>query len=138
MGQAKKGRFDYMTASGRIATTGPQTRRKTALSDLRREAGYRNAKDFAKALGVPTSTYSRWERAAQGPNSAIPMAAAWSIADKLGTTIDVVVGREHKPEPEGRDLNAFYRDLSEGSQRILDEFTQWLDFRERVLATEGR
>lgn len=114
------------------------TRGKAALSDLRREAGYRNAKDFAAALGVPTSTYSRWERGAQGPDSAIPMAGAWSIADMLGTTIDAVVGREPAPTPEGHDLNAFYAALSEGSQRIMDELTQWLDFRERVLATEGR
>lgn len=127
-----------MTATSTNTTPGPQTRRKTALSDLRAEAGYKNAKDFAAALGVPTSTYSRWERGAQGPESALPLSAAWRIADKLGTTIDVIVGREHRPEPEGRDLNAFYRMLSEGSQRILDEFAQWLEFRERVLATEGR
>ena len=127
-----------MTANATKTTTGPQTRRKTALSDLRAEAGYKNAKDFATALGVPTSTYSRWERGAQAPESSTPLSAAWAIADKLGTTIDVIVGREAKPEPEGRDLNAFYRRLSEGGQRFLDEITQYLDFRERVLATEGR
>ncbi|MBP3884781.1 MAG: helix-turn-helix transcriptional regulator, partial [Olsenella sp.] len=66
-----------MTASNAKTTTGPQTRRKTALSDLRAEAGYRSAKEFATALGVPTSTYSRWENGAQGPESAIPMAGAW-------------------------------------------------------------
>lgn len=127
-----------MTANTTNTTTAPQTRRKTALSDLRAEAGYRSAKDFAASLGVPTSTYSRWENGAQGPDSAIPIAAAWAIADKLGTTIDVIVGREPKPESEGHDLNAFYRRLSEGGQRFLDEIMQYLDFRERVLATEGR
>lgn len=79
---------------------------------------------------MPTSTYSRWERGAQGPESTIPLSAAWAIADKLGTTIDVIVGREAKPEPEGRDLNAFYCRLSEGGQCLLDEITQYPDFRE--------
>ena len=127
-----------MTAQDRKATAQERGRRKTALSGLRADAGYRSAKDFAAALGVPTSTYSRWENGAQGPDSAIPIAAAWAIADKLGTTIDVVVGREPRQAPEGRDLNAFYDRLTEGSQRILDELTQWLDFRDRVIATEGR
>jgi hypothetical protein len=66
------------------------------------------------------------------------MSGAWAIANKLGTTIDVIVGREAAPEPESHDLNAFYGRLSEGSQRLMDELAQWLDFRERVLATEGR
>ncbi|MBR1828139.1 MAG: helix-turn-helix transcriptional regulator [Atopobiaceae bacterium] len=127
-----------MTRQNDSTTARPQARRKTALSDLREGAGYRNAKEFAAVLGVPASTYSRWERGAQGPASAIPMAAAWAIADKLGCTIDAVVGRDSEPEAEGKDLNAFYRSLSEGGQRILDEFAQYLDFRERILATEGR
>ena len=127
-----------MTANATKTTTGPQTRRKTALSDLRAEAGYRNAKEFAAVLGVPSSTYSRWERSAQGPASSIPMSAAWAIADKLGCTIDAVVGRDSESEREGRDYNALYRSLSEGGKRIFEEFTQYLDFRERILATEGR
>jgi transcriptional regulator with XRE-family HTH domain len=127
-----------MTQRDAKASTVPQTRGKTALAELRAEAGYKNAKDFAAVLGVPTSTYSRWERGAQGPDSAIPMAAAWSIADKLGTTIDVIVGREPKPATRDRDLNAFYGSLSEGGKHFLDEITRYIDFRERVLATEGR
>ena len=73
-----------------------------------------------------------------GPALGHPLAAAWAIADKLGTSIDAVVGRGSDPEPEARDLNAFYRSLSEGGRRTMDELAQWLDFRERVLATEGR
>lgn len=137
-GLAKKGRNNYMTRQNDSTTAQAQTRRKTALSDLRAEAGYGSAKEFAAVLGVPSSTYSRWERSAQGPASSIPMAAAWAIADKLGCTIDAVVGRDSDSEPEGRDYNAIYRSLSEGGKRILDEFTQYLDFRERILATEGR
>ncbi|MBR1830315.1 MAG: helix-turn-helix transcriptional regulator [Atopobiaceae bacterium] len=119
-------------------TNQARRRTKTALSDLRSEAGYRNAKEFAEAIGVPASTYSRWERGGEGPVPPIPTAAAWAIADKLGTTIDAVVGRTSEPEGDGMDLNAFYRSLSEGSQGLLDEIVKWLDFRERVLATEGR
>ncbi len=127
-----------MTQTAENTTTRAYVRTRTALSELRAAAGYRNAKEFAAALGVPASTYSRWERGSQGPDSAIPMAAAWAIADRFGCTIDAVVGRDGEPEPEGRDLNAFYRSLSEGGRRSLDEYAQYLDFRERILAAEGR
>lgn len=108
------------------------------LAELRIRAGYRNSKEFAAALGVPASTYSRWERGFQGPESSIPIASAWAIADKLGTTIDAVVGRAAAPEDDGRGLDDFYESLSEGGRQRLDEYAQFLAFRERVLATEGR
>ena len=66
---------------------------KRTLQRLRREAGYRSAKDFAAVLGIPTSTYARYERQPEGPDCAIPLSSAWQIADALGCSIDLVVGR---------------------------------------------
>lgn len=68
-------------------------KRKCTLQRLRREAGYKSAKDFAEAVHIPASTYSRYERAVEGPDCGIPMYAAWTMADELGCSIDLVVGR---------------------------------------------
>lgn len=123
---------DITTASdGSPADPGP-------LATLRRAAGYRNAKDFAALLGVPTSTYSRWERGARGPESRIPLCRAWQIADLLGCNIDAVVGRVDAPAPGERDISARYRALSAGSRARLDEYVLFLEFRDRMIASEGR
>ena len=49
---------------------------KRTLQRLRREAGYRSAKDFAAVLGIPASTYARYERQPEGPGCAIPLSSA--------------------------------------------------------------
>ncbi len=75
--------------------------RKCTLQRLRREAGYATAKDFAAEVGVPASTYSRYERAPEGPDCGIPLPSAWAMADALGCSIDVLVGRvgiDERPE----------------------------------------
>ena len=110
---------------------------KNTLSQLRKDAGYRSAKDFARVLGIPASTYARSERNSNGPDSGIPLRAAWAIADKLNTTIDAIVGREESAE-DGRDLNMAYRSLSEGGRERFDEYLQFLDFRDRMIASQGR
>lgn len=108
-------------------------RARSPLADLRREAGYRSSKDFAAALGIPATTYSRYERTLDDPDSGVPIRAAWSIADKLGCSIDAVVGRA-QTSGEERDLNATYHSLSESGKTMLDEYVKFLDFRDRVLA----
>lgn len=110
----------------------------STLRALRRAAGYRTGKELAEALGVPKTSYSRWERSPQGPDSRIPMRQAWAMADLLGCTIDDVVGREADGDGEGRRLLAAYRALSEGSRARLDEYLQFLSFRDRVIASQGR
>ena len=112
-------------------------RNEGALSRLRSAAGYRSGREFARALGISPSTYARYERDCDGSNPQIPIRAAWMIADKLNTSIDAVVGRE-EPAGEGRGLDAFYETLSEGGRAALDEFVRYLDFREKILAAEGR
>ncbi len=61
----------------------------SALLELRRAAGFRSAKAFSEEMGIPLPTYSRYE---SQPNK-IPLPAAWKLADRLGCSIDLVVGR---------------------------------------------
>ena len=98
-----------------------------ALTELRKGAGYRTAKEFAEALGVPATTYSRYEA---NPDK-IPLAAAWSIADFLGCTIDEVVG--HKAAGiAGGEWQVFYEGLSPEGRELMD------DLRDLVAMREGR
>lgn len=62
----------------------------SSLQQMRREAGYRSARDFAVEINIPPSTYSRYER---HPES-IPTYSAMPIADKLGCSVDKVLGRK--------------------------------------------
>ena len=49
---------------------------KRTLQRMRREAGFRSAKDFAERVGIPMSTYARYERAGDGPECGIPLPSA--------------------------------------------------------------
>lgn len=110
----------------------------TTLVDLRRAAGYRSSKEFAAALGTPATTYSRYERTLADPDSGVPLRAAWAIADKLNCTIDAVVGRDEADDANGRDLNALYRSLSDEGKKRLDDYLLFLDFSDRLMASQGR
>ena len=95
---------------------------KRALQRLRRDAGYRCAKEFAEVLHIPNSTYSRYERAPEGPDCGIPLQAAWVMADKLGCSIDLVVGREDIDAPREATLDARAGKLSRSGREMLDDF----------------
>lgn len=126
-------------ASDHVITTTTSTKARPAtgpLAQLRKAAGYRSAREFAATLGIPSTTYSRWERSAGDPSAPIPLHAAWAMADRLGCTIDAVVGRT--TEDPDRDLNAEYAALSESGRERLDEYLQFLGFRDRMIASEGR
>lgn len=69
-----------------------RTSKQSPLQELRQRAGYYSRTAFAEELGIPLSTYKRYESLAS-EECAIPIRAAWQIADKLGCTIDEVVGR---------------------------------------------
>lgn len=100
-----------------------------SIQDLRRERGYRSAREFADALGVSPSSLSRYDR---DPES-IPVKAAWAMADLLGCSIDEVVGRE--PVTSGRsELQEAYDSLSDATRALVDEFLEFAksrDARER-------
>jgi transcriptional regulator with XRE-family HTH domain len=103
------------------------------LAELRHAAGYKTARSFAQAIDVPAATYSRWERASGNSKSAIPLAAAWKMADALECTIDDVVGRNHATTGEDAGIVATYRALSASGRSRADEYLQFLLFRDRVI-----
>ena len=109
-------------------------RGKRTLQRLRREAGYASAKEFAAALHIPNSTYSRYERAPEGPNSGIPLPAAWAMADELGVSIDLVVGRDDIDAQRAPTLDDRARRLSRSGREMLDDFMRYLEFREATNA----
>lgn len=127
-----------MASSTSMDSAQVHVRPGTTLVDLRRAAGYRSSKEFAAALGIPATTYSRYERTLADPDSGVPLRAAWAIADKLNCTIDAVVGRDEADDANGRDLNALYRSLSDEGKKRLDDYLLFLDFSDRLMASKGR
>ncbi len=111
-------------------SSAPNARRacgKRTLQRLRREAGYRSAKDFAGVLGIPASTYARYERQPEGPECAIPLSSAWQIADALGCSIDLVVGREDIDAASAPTLDDRVAALSLNGQEMLRGFLGYLE-----------
>ena len=108
-----------------------------ALQRFRREAGYRSAKEFARAIGMPYTTYARYENQDDGPDRAIPMPTAWKLADALGCSIDELVGRSAE-ETEGGRIQRMYNALTPGSRERLDEFLDFIEYREHMIASQGR
>ena len=110
---------------------------RRTLQQLRREAGFKSGKEFADFLGVPAPTYARYERQPDGPNTGIPMRAAWRLADALGCSIDLVVGRE-LDEGEASRVQRMYNALTPSSRERLDEYLDFIEYREHVMAQQRR
>ena len=100
------------------------------LQEVRKAAGHRTAKDFAARMGIPTSTYARYE---QQPDM-IPTKVAWAIADELGCSIDMVVGRDQPPAAvaPGGAQRAYDAASSVGKEFLSEAFAfvAWRDQRE--------
>lgn len=111
---------------------------KRTLQRLRREAGYRSAKDFAETFGIPTSTYTRYERAGDGADCGIPLPAAWQIADALGCSIDLVVGREDIDGPKSGGIQSRYDALGAEGRALVDSYLSYVEFGERAARAQGR
>jgi transcriptional regulator with XRE-family HTH domain len=90
------------------------------IQDLRRERGYRSAREFADALGISPSSMSRYDN----QPDAIPTKVAWAMADKLGCSIDEVVGRQHVTAG-GSDLQDLYDGLLPETRALVDEFLEF-------------
>ena len=103
---------------------------KRTLQRLRREAGYRSAKDFAEQVGIPGSTYARYERAVEGPECGIPLSSAWQIADSLGCTIDLIVGREDIDARDAGTIDERVAALTPANQTMLTGFLDYLEMLE--------
>ena len=66
------------------------------LRKHRTEAGYKSAKDFAMELGIPYSSYMAYENKKREPKYDVLM----KMADKLGVTMDEILGYEQKQSAE--------------------------------------
>lgn len=109
---------------------------KRTLQRMRREAGFRSAKDFAERVGIPMSTYARYERAGDGPECGIPLPSAWAIADALGCSIDLVVGREDIDTAGGDSIQERVEALSRAGREMHDDYLRFLEFREDAYASQ--
>jgi transcriptional regulator with XRE-family HTH domain len=108
------------------------------LLELRRGAGYATAKDFAEAMGIPPTTYTRYESSPEK----IPLKAAWALADALGASIDEVVGRaDGDGDPRG-DVQRAFDALSPRSQEevldLIEVFSSRDERTRRDVAAEAR
>lgn len=105
---------------------------KRTLQRMRREAGFRSAKDFAERVGIPMSAYARYERAGDGPECGIPLPSAWAIADALGCSIDLVVGREDIDTVLDDSIQERVEALSRTGREMHDDYLRFLEFREEA------
>lgn len=97
-----------------------------ALKEIRKAAGFRTAKEFAAELGIPPTTYARYEQKGEH----IPMTTAIMMADYLNVTLDSLVGRVCGSEVEVGEQQRLYDLLSPRGKARVDEFMayqQWLD-----------
>lgn len=105
----------------------------SALLELRKQAGFRNAKDFAAAEGIAEATYARYESSPEK----IPLKSAWQLADRFGVSIDVIVGREHVDVSAMRgEVQDAYDALSEQSQASVSDYLAFLAQRDARDARE--
>lgn len=109
--------------------TAPESDKRT-LQRLRRSAGYRSAKEFAHTLDIPESTYSRYERQPATPECAIPLSAAWRIADALKCSIDVVVGRIDIDDTTTLDDRACA--LTRRNRELLESYLAYLEYEQSL------
>lgn len=112
----------------------------SALQDLRKMAGFKNAKDFAAEMDIPLATYTRYESSPEK----IPLKAAWVLADWFDVPLDVIVGRgEIDVNAIRGDVQQAYDSLTPRSQQAFDEYLYFLmqkdgDIRRRIQEEENR
>lgn len=108
----------------------------STLQEFRKQAGYRTAPEFARAMDIPESTYARYE---SNPDK-IPLDKAWRLADVFGCSIDTIVDRERIEVGDARgEVQRAYDALSPDSRVALDKYLTFLvraDADERARAEE--
>ena len=100
-----------------------------SLSEIRKAAGFKTGKQFAEAIGIPPSSYARFEQPSNGAH--IPMERALLIADKLGCSIDEVVGRDWMFERPAGPQQERYDALGHLGKAMLDSYLDYLEHMER-------
>ena len=67
--------------------------RKYRLQECRKAAGYKSAREFAEAIGMPVRTYTNYEQEERD----LTLGLAMQFAEAMGCSIDQIAGREsHK------------------------------------------
>lgn len=117
----------------------------SALQQLRKEAGFKSAKDFVDLLtgrqgmlpmfedelepapddfSISLSTYTRYEK----DPSNMPLSTAKVLADQLGCSIDVIAGRDHIDVDEMRgDVQKRFDALPDESQQSIIDFIEFVE-----------
>lgn len=97
-----------------------------SIQELRRDAGFRSAREFAEECGFSPSSLARYEK----EPAAIPMKSAWVMADVLGCSIDDIAGRD---EPTTADLRGSiqvrYDELPTSLKASLDDYLCFLEMK---------
>lgn len=107
----------------------------SSLLELRRQAGYATAKEFAQAEGIAEATYARYESSPEK----IPTRAAWRLADRFGVSIDVIVGHADVDVSALRgDVQAAFDRLSERSRASVLDYLAFLARRDEDMARAER
>ena len=97
-----------------------------SLKDARKAAGFRTSKEFAEKVGIPPTTYCRYE---QKPNH-IPMVTAMNLADYFNVTLDAIVGRVCDGSNDESHEQSLYSSLSPRGKAETDRFMAyqaWVD-----------
>ena len=100
------------------------------IQQLRKDAGFRTAREFAEACDFTPSSLARYEKE---PDN-IPVKSAWKMADVLGCSIDDIVGRESELTADLRgDVQRRFDGLPQPLQESLDDYLGYLEAKaERV------
>lgn len=112
---------------------------ENSLKTLRKAAGFKTAKAFAEFMGMPATTYSKYELSAEDGEVSMPLKSAWAIADALGCTIDALVGRGDIPEAGmSGDIQRRYDALSDDGKQLVEDFMAMTEKREARAAEQRR
>lgn len=89
---------------------------KTQLQRIRKERGFKSAKEFADYIGMSVRTYTNYEQGITSPT----LEKAWEFADALECTLDELAGRDFvaKDYQDSRQaaLNDDYAHLSDAGK----------------------
>lgn len=95
-----------------------------SIQELRRDAGFRSAREFAEACGFSPSSLARYEK----DPAAVPVKSAWTMADVLGCSIDDVVGRDEPTTADLRgEIQTRYDELPPSLKSSLDDYLGFLE-----------
>ena len=90
---------------------------KDNLKRLRQNAGYKQAKDFAKAAGIPYSSYATYERGSWPNEANLTM-----IASTLHVSIDELMG--YTPRPLST-IQQIKQDFANAGYELKEEGSTW-------------